>query len=84
MKLHLECIPCYIRQALEAVQMATDDKQLQEETLKECLIVASKFNTGDSGFVLHSKIQKIIKRILPDSNPYRKVRRNNKKVKGPV
>jgi uncharacterized protein with ATP-grasp and redox domains len=74
MKLHLECIPCYIRQALEAVQMATDDKRLQEEILRECLIIASKFNTGDSGFVLHSKIQKVIKRILPDEDPYREVK----------
>ncbi len=74
MKLHLECIPCYIRQALEAVQMATDDKQMQEEILRECLIIASKFNTGDSGFVLQSKIQKVIKKILPDSDPYREVK----------
>jgi uncharacterized protein with ATP-grasp and redox domains len=74
MKLKLECIPCYIRQALEAVQMATDDKQLQEKTLKKCLIIASKFNTDGSGFVLHSKIQKVIKRILRDNDPYREVK----------
>ena len=74
MRLHLECIPCYLRQALEAVQMATDDKKLQEQILRKCLIVASKFDTGDSGFVLHSKIQKIIKRILPDGDPYREVK----------
>jgi len=74
MRLHLECIPCYLRQALEAVQMATDDKKLQEKILRKCLVAASKFDTGDSGFVLHSKIQKIIKRILPDGDPYREVK----------
>jgi len=74
MRLHLECIPCYLRQALEAVQMATDDKKLQEQILRKCLIAASEFDTGDSGFVLHSKIQKIIKRILPDSDLYREVK----------
>jgi len=74
MKLHLECIPCYLRQALEAVQMVTDDKKLQEKILRKCLIAASKFDTGASGFVLHSKIQKIIKRILPDGDPYREVK----------
>jgi uncharacterized protein with ATP-grasp and redox domains len=31
MKLHLECMPCYIRQALEAIRMVTDDKKLQEK-----------------------------------------------------
>ncbi len=75
MKLHLECIPCYIRQALEAVQMATDDKKLHERILKKCLIIASKFNTSDSGFILHSKIQKAIKKILPDGDPYREVKK---------
>ena len=74
MRLHLECIPCYLRQALEAVQMASDDKKLQEKILRKCLIAASKFDTGDSGFVLNSKIQKIIKRILPDGDPYREVK----------
>jgi len=74
MRLHLECIPCYLRQALEAVQMVTDDKKLQEQILRKCLIAASKFDTGDSGFVLHSEIQKVIKRILPSGDPYREVK----------
>jgi uncharacterized protein with ATP-grasp and redox domains len=74
MKLHLECIPCYLRQALEAIQMATDDKELQEKILRKCLITASKFNLSDSGFILHTKIQKVIKRMLQDSDPYREVK----------
>jgi hypothetical protein len=74
MRLHLECIPCYLRQALEAVQMASDDKKLQEKILRKCVIAASKFDTGDSGFVLNSKIQRIIRKILPDGDPYREVK----------
>lgn len=74
MKLHLECIPCYIRQALEAAQMVTEDKKLQEQILRESLIVASKFDTESSGFITQAKIQNVIKEILPDGDPYREVK----------
>lgn len=74
MKLNLECIPCYIRQALEAAQMVTDDKKLLEQILRESLVAASKFDTESAGFFTQAKIQKIIKKILPDGDPYRKVK----------
>jgi len=74
MKLDLECIPCYIRQALEAIRMATDDKKLQEETLRKCLIAASKFDTNGIGILTNSRIHTIIKRIAPGGDPYKEVK----------
>ncbi|MBA7613723.1 hypothetical protein ES703_20979 [subsurface metagenome] len=71
MKLDLECIPCYIRQALEATRMATNDKKLQEKILRKCLISASKFDTHDIGFLTHYRIHKIIKKVAPGGDPYR-------------
>ncbi|MBU4314403.1 MAG: DUF89 family protein [Actinobacteria bacterium] len=80
MKLHLECIPCYIRQALEAAQMVTEDKKLQEQILRESLIAASKFDTESSGFITQAKIQNVIKEILPDGDPYRKVKEKYNRI----
>lgn len=80
MKLHLECIPCYIRQALEAAQMVTEDKKLQEQILRESLIVASKFDTESSGFITQAKIQNVIKEILPDGDPYREVKEKYNRI----
>ena len=34
MRTHLECIPCFIKQSLEAACMATDDEKNQTEVLK--------------------------------------------------
>ena len=74
MKLHLECMPCYIRQALEAIRMVTDDKKLQEKIMRKCLIVASKFDTNGIGILIHSRIHNIIKKFAPNGNPYREIK----------
>jgi len=75
MKLHLECIPCYIRQALEAIRMVTDDKELQEEMLRNCLIAASKFDSSEIGILTHNRVHNIIKRFTPDGDPYKEVKK---------
>jgi len=74
MKLHLECVPCYIRQALEAAKMATDNKKLHEQILRESLILASKFDTDSTGFILQAEIKKVMEKILPEVDPYREVK----------
>jgi len=35
MKVHLDCIPCFQRQALQAARFVTDDESKQEEILRE-------------------------------------------------
>lgn len=74
MKLYLECIPCYIRQAFEAAQMATDNKKLQEKILRESLIAASKFDTNEIGLLTHAEIYKIIRKIASTRDPYKKAK----------
>jgi uncharacterized protein with ATP-grasp and redox domains len=75
MKLHLECIPCYVRQALDAVRMVTDDKEIQEKVLRESLITASKFDTEDIGLMVQAKIQNIVKKVDTKNDPYKKVKK---------
>jgi len=80
MKLHLECVPCYVRQALDAAKMVTNDKKLHEQILKESLIVASEFNTDDFGFILQAKIKEVMERILPATDPYREVKEKHNRI----
>ena len=61
MKLRLECIPCYIRQTLDVVKMATDDRELHEQVLRGVLTVVYEFDTDGSGFILQVKIKKLWK-----------------------
>ena len=80
MKLHLECVPCYIRQALEAAKMATNDRKLHEQILRESLIVASEFDANGIGFVLQAKIKEVMEKILPAVDPYRKVKEKYNRI----
>lgn len=80
MKLQLECLPCYIRQALEAARMVTDDRKLQEKILREALVAASKFETNEIGILTQAKIQKIIKKLSPKIDPYKKAKQMFNKI----
>ena len=35
MRIFLDCIPCFIRQALDSSRLATDDKQIHEKVIRE-------------------------------------------------
>ena len=70
MKLYLECIPCYIRQALDAAKMVSNDKKLLERILRKSLIAASEFDSYSIGLLTQAKIKGIIKELLPNSDPY--------------
>jgi hypothetical protein len=74
-KLYLDCVPCYIRQALDAAKMVTDDKVLLERILRESLKAAVDFDSGSIGLLTQAKIQKIIKELLPDSDPYKEIKK---------
>ncbi len=80
MKLHLECVPCYIRQALDAAKMATDDRKIHEKLLREALVVATRFDTQNYGFVLQAEIKKIMRKILPAADPYNEVKKKYNRV----
>ena len=37
MKVHLECIPCLLKQALEATKISSTDLAIRERTLREVM-----------------------------------------------
>ena len=45
MKTYLECIPCFLRQALEAAKLAGADKKTQKKVLDEIALLLSGFPT---------------------------------------
>ena len=75
MKLHLECVPCFIRQTLEAAQMVTDDKGILEKILKEALVAPAKFDMEGNSLLTYVMIKESIKDIMPSVNPYEKIKK---------
>lgn len=77
MKLNLDCIPCFQRQALQAVRFISDDEELQEKVLRE---VAKKLLESDWDSTppeLAHEVHKIVKNITHEKDPYKKVKKES-------
>lgn len=82
MKTHLECIPCFIKQSLEAARMATDDEEIHEKVLKEVMKHLENISFSNSPPELSRDVHKIIKTITKSKDPYKKVKdQSNQKAK---
>jgi len=82
MKTYLECIPCFIKQSLEAARMATDDETVHETVLKEVMNHLENISFNNSPPELSRDVHKIIKTITKSKDPYKKVKdQSNQKVK---
>ena len=75
MKTYLDCIPCFVRQALEASKMATEDKAKQEKALKRVLLELRKTSLkGKIPSDIARKVHHIIRKVTGNSDPYKKLK----------
>ena len=74
MKTHLECIPCFIKQSLEAARMATDNEKIHEMVLKEVMSHLQGISFEDSPPELSREVHAIIKRITKSNDPYKQAK----------
>jgi uncharacterized protein with ATP-grasp and redox domains len=70
MKIYHECIACHIRSAVTSTMLMTDDENLRSAAVKKALIKASDFGSYENLFELFYDIQKEIKTLVPDMDPY--------------
>jgi len=75
MRLYLDCIPCYLRQVLEAMDMFTGDRSLKEKILKEVLEAAATFDAEEIGLMTNAKIHRILKKYAPSGDPYKNAKK---------
>ena len=74
MKIFLDCIPCFVRQALTAARMATNDEQIHERVLREVLALANDLDMGQSPPVMGQKIHRLIRELTDVEDPYHGVK----------
>lgn len=71
MKVYYECAPCFLRQAKEALDIATDNQSLKMEIMEELVgVVCSDFHKGAVSNVVGTKIHRIIKDRTGNEDPY--------------
>ena len=77
MKLNLDCIPCFQRQALQAVRFISDDEELHQKVLREVTKTLLKSNWDSTPPELAHEVHKIVKRITKENDPYKEVKRES-------
>ena len=77
MKATLDCIPCFLKQSIEAARMATDDERKQEEVIKQVLSLLRDISFNQTPPEISRDVHSIIRKTLRSSDPYLDV-----KIKG--
>jgi len=75
MKVFLDCIPCFVRQALDSARLATDDEQTQEKVVREVLRLAADLDMSQSPPVIGQKIHRLIRSLVGSDDPYYRVKK---------
>jgi len=80
MKVFLECIPCFLKQALEAVRLATPDEFMQEEAMRRVLQELSEISWNTSPPYIGRRVHHLVKHITGNSDPYAPLKRQSNEI----
>jgi damage-control phosphatase, subfamily I len=74
MKTFLDCMPCFVRQALDSAKLATDDEQVHEQVVRETLRLAVDLDMSQSPPAIGQKIHRLIRKLIGNNDPYHSVK----------
>jgi len=74
MRIFLDCIPCFVRQALDSARLATDDEQIHEKVVREVLRLAADLDMSQSPPAIGQKIHQLIRKLIDNTDPYRELK----------
>ncbi|MCD4650327.1 MAG: ARMT1-like domain-containing protein [Candidatus Cloacimonetes bacterium] len=74
MKIFLDCIPCFVRQALDSARLATDDEQIHEQVVREVLRLAADLDMSQSPPAIGQKIHRLIRGLIGNNDPYHELK----------
>jgi uncharacterized protein with ATP-grasp and redox domains len=74
MKTSLDCIPCFIRQALDASRLVSTEPGVHERILREVLHWVGEMDMNQPPPVMAQRIQRRLREIIGSEDPYREVK----------
>ncbi len=77
MKAYLDCVPCFLSQALEAARMVTDDYNKEREVLLKVMDFLRNADLNRTPPEISREVHRIIRETLAVDDPYRKVKRES-------
>ena len=77
MKMHLDCVPCIVSQALRIARLATRDPQAHRQVLEGVLRELDGMDVGITPFELGQVPQRVVGQVTGDADPYAAIRRES-------
>lgn len=74
MRIYLDCIPCFVRQALNSARLATSEEHIHEKVVREVLRLAIDLDVSQSPPAIGQQIHRLIRKLVNDNDPYRKLK----------
>jgi len=79
-KIGLECIPCFLRQACEAVSMVTDEHTSRERIIRQVLGRLANESFEKTPPAVGADIHRIVRHLSGNSDPYREIKKESNAV----
>lgn len=74
MNTHLECIPCFMQQTLDVLNMTTDDEKLKERIMRKVLRKTSHFAKNSPPPAMAMEMHRLIRRKTGVEDPYKEIK----------
>lgn len=77
MEFFLDCLPCLLRQVLEASRLATDRTEVHEQIMEEATKILAGYKEFPNSPALASVLHAVVKKQTGVADPYHEVKRAN-------
>ena len=77
MEVFVECLPCMLRGALEAAQIATDDQAVQRQIMEQAIGVLSNYQAYQNAPDIARHFQRIVKAQTGNTDPYLQIKQRD-------
>jgi uncharacterized protein with ATP-grasp and redox domains len=74
MRIYLDCIPCFLRQALGAARLVSGDEHIHEQVVREVLRLMIDLDVSQSPPAIGQQIHRLIRRLVKDGDPYHEIK----------
>ncbi len=74
MRTHFDCIPCLIRQTLDAVRLITDDSIIRTQVVQNVLQLLGSADLHETPPFIAQKIHRLIRQLTKADDPYRQIK----------
>lgn len=75
MRTYLDCMPCFLRQALEAARAATDDENVHRRVLNSVAAMIPRLSLDVTPPEIAQRTYRLVYQIIGNSDPYREAKR---------